>query len=126
MSHFKNVNVVHFYVTDWEQAKKFYGEVLEWPVAWASDEAGWVEYGRENETHIAINRWEGPEPVPSKNSSTTVVLTVGDAHEVTRAPRSRGVRCDDVVTIPGMVTYGAFYDPEGNRAQFASSQMPEG
>ena len=32
-----------------------------------------------------------------------------------------GVRCDDVVVIPNMVTYGTFYDPEGNSLQFAST-----
>ena len=43
MSLFKMVEVVSYPVENWEQAKKFYGEVLEWPVIWASDEMGWIE-----------------------------------------------------------------------------------
>jgi|GEM_PF-5908694 len=29
----------------------------------------------------------------------------------------------DLLAIPGVVTYGTFYDPEGNRFQFASSAV---
>jgi predicted enzyme related to lactoylglutathione lyase len=128
MSLFKNVNVVSYYVTDWEKAKKFYGEVLEWPIAYASDEFGWVEYGREGEAHIAINRWEpreGHATRPPANGGATLVLTVDDARKVTEALRKKGVKCDDVVEIPGVVTYGTFYDPEGNRIQFAESAPPQ-
>jgi catechol 2,3-dioxygenase-like lactoylglutathione lyase family enzyme len=124
MSLFKNVNVVSIAVSDWEQAKKFYGEVLGWPVAFASDEFGWIEYGREGEAHVSISLWRGPEPLPPRVGSTTLVLTVDNAEETVRHLRAQGVRCDDVETIPGMVSYGAFYDPEGNRIQFASVAVP--
>jgi predicted enzyme related to lactoylglutathione lyase len=120
MSLFQNVNVVSVYVTDWEGAKEFYRETLDWPVAYGDDQVGWEEYGRDNETHIAINRWDGPEAPPAKGG-TTPVFTVQDAYQVTKALRAKGIRCDDVVAIPNVVTYGTFYDPEGNRFQFASS-----
>jgi predicted enzyme related to lactoylglutathione lyase len=120
MSLFKNVNVVSYHVTDWEKAKKFYQETLEWPVVFISDEVGWMEFGLENETHFSIERWDGPEPAPPKIGGATAVLSVEDAIETTKKLRARGVRCDDAVTIPGMVCYGTFYDPEGNRVQFAS------
>lgn len=123
MSMFKNVNVVYYYVRDWEAAKKFYGDVLGWPLAWASDEAGWVQYGRDNETHIAINRWTASEPMPG-NGGATVTFSVDNAYETTAALRAKGVRCDDVVEIPGIVVLGTFYDPDGNRLQFAQSAPP--
>ena len=123
MSQFKNVNVVQYTVAkaNWEQAKKWYGEILGWPVAWASDEAGWIEWGKDNETHISINRWDGPEPVPAKTKGVIAVLSVDDAYKTAEWLRSKDVKCDDVVKIPGMVTYGTFYDPEGNALQFASN-----
>jgi hypothetical protein len=31
------------------------------------------------------------------------------------------VKCGDIVDIPGVVKYGTFFDPEGNRFQFAGS-----
>ena len=120
MSFFKMVEVVSYPVENWEQAKKFYSEVLEWPVAWASDEMGWVEYGLENETHISISRWEGPGPLPA-GTGPIAVFSVDDARAVTGKLLARGVRCGEPVEVPGVVVYGTFYDPEGNRFQFVSS-----
>ena len=122
MSLFKDVNVVQYHVTQWERAKQFYTDVLGWPVAFLSDEAGWMEFGEEGKTHLAINRWEESTPVPAGLGGALAVLTVEDAARTVAALRARGVRCDDAVVIPGMVAYGAFYDPDGNRVQFASSQ----
>ena len=43
---FKELQVVSYNVTDWQQAKKFYGETLGLPVAaFISDEVGWMEFG---------------------------------------------------------------------------------
>lgn len=120
MSLFQLVNVVSVHVIDWEGAKKFYRQTLEWPIAYTNDEVGWEEYGRENETHLAINRWDDPEP-PSVKGRTTVVLLVEDVYKVTEALRARGIHCDDVVNIPNVVTFGTFYDPEGNRIQFVGT-----
>jgi predicted enzyme related to lactoylglutathione lyase len=119
MSTFKNVNVAYVYVQNWKAAQKFYRETLEWPVAYSDDHIGWEEYGVDGATHIAINVWDRSEPLPL--SGGTVVLSVDDAYKTTEMLRQRGVKCDDVVEIPGVVTYGTFYDPEGNRFQFASS-----
>ena len=119
MSQFKNVNVVQYNVLNFEAAKKFYRETLEWPVAFESDEAGWFELGNPNETHVAVNRWDtawGPAPT----NGAIAVLTVDDAHATSAALKAKGIKVDDVVAIPGMVTYGTFYDPEGNKIQFAS------
>jgi predicted enzyme related to lactoylglutathione lyase len=123
MSHFKRIEVISFDVSDWERAKKFYAETLEWPVAWADDAIGWIEYGYDGQTHIAINRHEGPLPAPAATGATPV-LAVADAHKTLAALRAKGVRCDDVIEIPGVVTYAGFYDPDGNRLQFATSNEP--
>ena len=124
MSLFKSVNVVSLDVVDWERAKKFYRDTLGWPVAFSSDEAGWEEYGRDHEAHVSITLWRDPKTLPPKRGGTTLVLTVEDAHAVTTALRAKGIKCDEVTVIPGMVTYGAFYDPEGNMIQFASMAPP--
>ena len=60
---------------------------------------------------------EGWQP----SHGTTVVLTTDDAHKTCAELRARGVRCDDPVGIPGVVTYCSFYDPFGNRLQMASA-----
>jgi predicted enzyme related to lactoylglutathione lyase len=119
MSMFKDVNVVSVNVKVWEGAKKFYAEVLEWPVAYCDDNVGWCEYGVDGATHVAINKWDSPDPMPV-GGGATIVFSVDDAYKTTEMLRARGVRCDDVIQIPDVITYGSFYDPEGNRLQFAS------
>lgn len=58
MSLFKDVNVVQYHVTRRERVKQFYADALGWPVAFLSDEAGWMEFSEESKTNLAINRWE--------------------------------------------------------------------
>ncbi len=119
MSLFKDVNVVQYFVTDWEKAKKFYLDLLGWPVAFLDDTDGWMEFGKEGQTHLAINRWnpsEGPLPL----NGPIAVLSVEDANAAAAALKQRGVRCDEVHVIPGVVAVGTFYDAEGNRIQFVS------
>ena len=120
---FKNVNVVSYHVKDWQNAKDFYKKVLNWPVAYESEEMGWVELGEEGAAHIAISRWDESEPIPPYIGGATAVLTVEDVVKVTEELRALGVRCDDAVTIPGVICFGTFYDPEGNRIQFASEAI---
>ena len=124
MSLFSRVQVVSIAVADWEAAKKFYADVLGWPLLFGIDEVGWWEFGREGEAHVSLSRWTGPGPIPSHEGTTSLILEVEDCHEVTRQLRAKGVRCDDVVTIPGMVVFGGFYDPEGNHIQMANREAP--
>jgi predicted enzyme related to lactoylglutathione lyase len=123
MSQFQNVNVVYYYVKDWERAKKFYRETLEWPVAYSDDQVGWEEYGVEGQTHVAINRWEEGEP-PVGAGGGTCTFSVEDVFKTTEALRAKGVKCKDPLVIPGVVAYGTFFDPEGNRLQFAGMTPP--
>jgi predicted enzyme related to lactoylglutathione lyase len=115
------MDVVSYNVTHWEQAKKFYTETLGLPMALAMDEAGWAQFGVANETHLAVNLWRGPEPVPPREGGATVIFGVDDARKTVQELRKRGVKCEDAVEIPGMVIYATFYDPEGNRLQIAQS-----
>lgn len=122
MSQFKNINVAYVLVREWEQAKKFFAETLEWPVVYSNDEVGWEEYGLEQGAHFAINRLDEKDADPGKGSRVTVTFLVEDVPATTAALRGRGVRCDEPVNIPGVVHYGTFYDLEGNRFQFVSGE----
>jgi len=123
MSLFNGISVANVYVRNWQQARKFYAETLEWPVVYSSDEVGWEEYGFDKATHFAINRLDEKDPQPDGgHSSHMIIFHVNNVAETTAALRARGVRCDDPVHIPGVVLYGTFYDPEGNRFQFVSDE----
>jgi catechol 2,3-dioxygenase-like lactoylglutathione lyase family enzyme len=121
MSYFKNINVCYVYVRDLPAARQFYSELLGWPEAYASAEVGWIEWGLPDQAHFAINRWDEEGEMPTRGTPK-LVLSTDNAFETTEALRAQGIRCDDVIHIPGVVTYGAFYDPEGNRLEFASSE----
>ncbi len=115
----KLLQEVVYPVTNWQRSKKFYGETLGLPVAaFLTDEIGWMEFGEKDATHLAISLWNRPEPPPSGKGATAVFM-VDDCYQAVAELRKRGVRCDDVIAIPQMVTYADFYDPDGNRLQVA-------
>jgi len=120
MSLLKGMSVVQFNVTDWNKAKKFYGETLGLPVSFdTGEEVGWCEFGETGKTTLAINLWRESSPPP--RGGAMPVFAVDDAHQAVEELRKRGVKCDDPVTIPGMVVYANVYDPEGNCFQIAKS-----
>jgi catechol 2,3-dioxygenase-like lactoylglutathione lyase family enzyme len=111
---------VSYMVSDWQKAKKFYSETLGLPVAaFISDDVGWMEFGEKEGTHLAISLWRGPGPLPPREGGAIAVFDVADAFEAVKELRKRGVRCDDVISVPMMVTYADFYDPDGNRLEIA-------
>jgi predicted enzyme related to lactoylglutathione lyase len=116
----RGLNVVWFNVSDWERAKRFYGETLGLPVAYAQEEMGWIEYGREL-PHLGINRWGGPGPLPAVTGGGIATLTCADVRAFIAKLVAKGVRCDKIEEMPGMVILGMFYDPDGNRLQVAQS-----
>ncbi|MBI3912721.1 MAG: VOC family protein [Chloroflexi bacterium] len=111
------ISVVTYHVRDWARAKKFYGETLGLPVAFEVEQVGWCEFGVEKQPTFAINKWESPDAMPI--ASGAAVLTCPDVRATIAKLRAKGVRCDDVEEIPGMVILGNVYDPEGNRLQLA-------
>jgi predicted enzyme related to lactoylglutathione lyase len=116
----KGIQVVSYYVLDWQKAKKFYIETLGLPVTgYIDDKVGWMELGEKDGTHLALSQWRGPEPVPPRMGGAIVTFAVEDAFEAVRQLRKRGVICEDAVGIPEMVTFANFYDPEGNLLQVA-------
>lgn len=120
MSLFKDVNVVTYHVKDWEAAKRFYAELLGWPICYEDASLGWAEFGEDGKTHVSVSRIEAGSSLHLGENAPIVVLSVENAVKATEELRARGVRCEDAVNIPGVVCFGTFYDPEGNKLQFAS------
>src|SRR5512140_770685 len=118
----KKLALVSVLISDWQRSKKFYGETIGLPVAaFMGDEVGWMEFGEKDGVHFAIEQWRGPGafPGPAGEHGTTAIFEVDDAYQAAAELRAKGVKCDDVVAIPQMVTYANFYDPDGNRLQIA-------
>ncbi len=115
---FKSLADVSYIVTDWQRAKKFYAETLGLPVAaFITDEVGWMEFGDKDNTHLAIMLSRNPVPAPGRGG--IAVFSVDDAYKAVEELRRRGVKCDEVIAVPNMITYANFYDPDGNLLQLA-------
>lgn len=119
MKVFKGINVVSIAVSDLDEARRFYRDVLGLgePI-YDLPEAGWIEFGSGAPSgNIAVTKAEtGWTP----SMGTTVVLDVEDCDGACTELRRRGVRCEDPVVFPGYVTFCSFYDPFGNRLQMCS------
>jgi predicted enzyme related to lactoylglutathione lyase len=120
VSLFRGINVVSITVPDFVAAKRFYGETLGLgPPTYDLPDMGWIEFNTgANGGALSLTPAED-EFIPSTN--VTVVLNVESCAEAVATLRERGVRCDDPVGVPGMVTYANIYDPWGNRLQVCSA-----
>ncbi len=117
---------VSYIVSDWQKSKKFYSETIGLPVAaFMGDEVGWMEFGEKSGTHLAIMLDNSGAPYSSPQGGAIAVFSVADAYAAVKELRKRGVKCDDVIAVPHMVTFATFYDPDGNRLQVAGP-APEG
>lgn len=120
----KKLSLVSYPVKNWEAAKKFYGETLGLPVAWfMGDQVGWIQYGDDRGAQLALSMMREGDPLP-KNNGIVAIYDVDDVNQAVTELRAKGVRCDDPITVPQMVTYANIYDPDGNRIQLVNSQPP--
>lgn len=116
----KQLSIVSYTVSNWQRAKKFYAETLGLPVAaFITDEVGWMEFGEKDAVHLGIMLWRNPGPMPKGPGGGIAVFSVDDAYAAVAELRKKGVRCDEVIAVPNMVTYANFYDPDGNTLQVA-------
>jgi predicted enzyme related to lactoylglutathione lyase len=116
---FKGINVVAITVRDLAKAKAFYADVLGFGApSLDMPEASWIEWRTGNDANISITQADGAF---TPSHTTSIVFNVDNCHTAVAELRKRGVKCDDPVGIPGMVTYASFYDPDGNRLQMASA-----
>lgn len=120
----KKLSLVSYPVKNWQAAKKFYGETLGLPVAWfMGDQTGWIQYGDDQGAQLALSLMRDGAPSPQDNG-VIAIYDVDDVNQAVTELRAKGVRCDDPVTIPQMVTYANIYDPDGNRLQLVNTQPP--
>ncbi len=114
----RKLSIVVYRVTDWERAKKFYGEALGLKLKFAVDKAGWAEYVTgAGKTTLAINRYRDGKRVP-RNGGAVMVFEVPDLDKAVRILKRRGVKfAKEVVEVPGHDRHIDLYDPDRNKLQ---------
>ena len=104
-------------VTDWERAKKFYGETLGLKQLFSADGMKWIEYstGVENAT-IGV----GATDKPVTPGGACPCLGVTDIEAAKADLEAKGVKfAGDIMTVQNMVKLATFHDPDGNMLMLA-------
>lgn len=115
------VTVSWFNVSDFEKAKKFYGETLGMKKTFEMEQ--WAEFaGAEGEASIGV----AAAPHAGKEPGATVVLRVEDIDRERKRLESSGVQFEGKMEeIPGVVKLATFRDPSGNRLQLCQVLMQQ-
>ncbi|MCH7761961.1 VOC family protein [candidate division TA06 bacterium] len=113
MAILEKMDLVWYRVTNWERAKKFYGETLGLSTHICIDEAGWAEYGPQNSPRLAIHFIPNTKISPGGG---TAAFKVKDVVKTKEELEKKGVRCDEI-REDSPVKICNFYDPDGNLLQ---------
>ena len=113
------MTVAWFSAKDFEETKKFYGQVL--GLKKTFEIQNWTEFSHaEGEASIGLagNTQWGKEP------NATVVLRVDDIERERKRLQAGGVQFEGKIEeIPGAVKLATFRDPSGNRLQLCQVLM---
>ena len=115
------VTVSWFNVKDFDEAKKFYGNVL--GLKKTLEIQGWAEFSHaEGEAAIGV----AANPKTGKEPGATIVLRVDDIERERKRLQAGGVKFEgETEEIPGMVKLATFRDPSGNRLQLCQVLMKQ-
>jgi predicted enzyme related to lactoylglutathione lyase len=106
---------VWYPVRDWQEARHFYGEVLELTEARANEEAGWVAYSTGGPPLFIVRR---PE-LAGLPGGPVVTFDHDDLETLRDRIAAAGCRVDDELQLSGNLLIMTFYDPDGNRLEAA-------
>ena len=117
--------VAWYGVSDFERAKRFYGETLGLKKKFEMQQ--WAEFAAaEGAPSIGLNGAPAGNGSPGKvqagsaHAGATVVLKVADIEGTRASLLKKGVRFEDKIEeVPGVVRIATFYDLDGNRLQLA-------
>lgn len=106
-------------VKDFNRAKEFYGDILGLEKTWdGGEEVGWMEFALPiTGAKLGLNFQKEGE---IKRGSGTLTLVVDNLDVTQKYFKDRGIKSDDIVDIPDMVSYFNIEDSEGNPIQVVS------
>lgn len=110
-------------VTDLKKSLTWYTEVLGFEVLYQMDEMGWCELSTPvTRVTIGLSQVERLEG----KGGATLTFGVKDIEAARKQLEASAVRFDgDIETIPEMVRYATFYDPDGNTLMLYQDLSPK-
>ena len=118
--------IVHFEIMGPQDRKQALQDFYSKTFGWNFNPTGDMQYG--------LVDWQPGEPGiggavdATEDGSSQVILYIGvdNIQEYVEQAKANGAEIvQDVMTIPGMVTFAQFRDPAGNVVGIVENQMPE-
>ena len=117
MSWYKQCDLVWVPVVDYERAKSFYQDDLEFELVLEDKTANWAEFQISPGAKVAIHAVK----VTNANPVGALVLEVESLEKAELWLRGKGIKIFDKEEIPGLVKLASFTDPDGNLIQLSQS-----
>jgi len=119
MSWYKQFDLVWFPVVDYEQAKSFYQDELEFELVLEDQDSKWAEFQISPGAKMAIHGVKAT----NANPIGALVLDVENLEKSELWLRGKGIKLTDKEEIPGLAKLASFSDPDGNAIQLSQSLM---
>ena len=107
------ISAVWYPISQWDEARHFYGRVLGLRETQVNDDAGWAAYATGGPALFLIRR---PELAGLPGGAVVSFLT-DDIETLRDAVAGAGCRVDDAIQVAGNLLIMTFYDPDGNRLE---------
>jgi len=117
MSWYKQFDLVWFPVVDFERAKTFYRDDLEFELVLEDRESSWAEFQISPGAKVAIHAVKAT----NANPVGALVLDVENLEKAELFLRGKGIKLFDKEEIPGLTRLASLTDPDGNVIQLSQS-----
>jgi predicted enzyme related to lactoylglutathione lyase len=105
------------FVRDFNKAKKFYAEKLEFPINLEIPEAGWMELKLPVKgafLGLSLHRKDQGEFV----TANSLNISIKDIEKTKSLLDSRGIKTSEIVDMPDMISMITIADPDENKIHF--------
>lgn len=117
MSWYKQFDLVWVPVVDYDRAKAFYQNDLEFELVLEDVDTKWAEFQVSPGAKFAIHHMK----VTNANPIGALVLDVENLKQSELWLKTKGIKLTDKEEIPGLVKLASFTDPDGNVIQLSQS-----
>ncbi len=117
MSWYKQFDLVWFPVVDFERAKAFYMEDLEFQLVLEDQNSSWAEFQISPGAKMAIHGVKAT----NANPIGALVLEVANLEKAELWLRGKGIKLFNKEEISGLAKLASFTDPDGNMIQLSQS-----
>ncbi len=121
MSWYKQFDLVWFPVIDFERAKSFYQDDLEFELVLEDQDSKWAEFQVSPGAKIAIHGVK----VTNANPIGAFMLEVKSLEKSELWLRGKGIKLFDKEEISGLTKLASFTDPDGNVIQLSQSLVEQ-